>query len=151
MTIEEISQALAHLAAELHQINATLKAAAPLVAPVAPPAAPAVAPAVLPPRPNGTPTGGASAHLAAILYGNTHHAPIPPQPQTPAIPPEVMARYNADQQAYVNAFRSMGPLGSFHLHLQAPNLNNYRNDHNYIWPGHAILANAQPGHNPVAL
>lgn len=150
MTLEEISQALAHLAAELHNIDATLKTAAPLVAPVAVPVAPAVAPAVLPPRPNGSPTAGAANHLADILYGH-NHPPVPTVPQSQSLPPEVLARYQADQKAYIDAFRSMGPLGAFHLHLQPPNLNNYRLDHAYQWPGNAILANARPGHNPVAL
>ena len=138
MTIEEISQALAHLAAELHQINATLKAAAPLVAPVTPP------------RPAGPNAGGAANHLAQLLAGNSHVV-IPHEPPTPILPPEVMARYTADQKAYVDAFRSLGPMGAFHMHLQPPNLNNYKNDHGYVWPGHVLIASYPSGHNPTAL
>lgn len=141
MTLEQIAQELTHLTAELRNIAASLSAAAPLVAPVQPAA-------VLPPRPAGPDNSGAANHLASILYG---HPTVLPHAPTPTIPPEVMARYQADQKAYIDAFRSLGPLGAFHLHLTPPNLNDYRNDHSHIWIGHAILANTQPGHLPRPL
>lgn len=141
MTLEQIAVELTKLSSELHNIAANLSAAAPLVAPVQPAA-------VLPPRPAGPDSGAAANHLASILYG---HPTVLPHAPTPTVPPEVMARYQADAKAFADAFRSMGPLGAFHAHLQPPNLNDYRNNHAYIWPGHAILANTQPGHFPRPL
>ena len=105
---------------------------------------------IVPPRPAGPNTGGAANHLANILNGGSHVIP-PHAPPQPILPPEVMARYAADQKAYAEAFRSLGPMGSFHLHLTPPNLNNYKNDHAYIWPGHALIASHPGGNNPRAL
>jgi hypothetical protein len=139
MTIEEISQALAHLAAELHAINANLTAAAPLVAPVAP----APSSHTLPPRP-GNPTAGAASHLANILNGGTG---IP----TNHISPEEQAKRDARQRALLacnEATRAMAMASVQRIVLPRPNLQDFINDPNYHWPGWDILAAAQTHPGP---
>ena len=132
MTIDEIKREIIRLANELHDGTVSTPTG------------------VTPPRPAGPNTGGAANHLANILNGGSHVV-APHTPPQPILPPEVMARYAADQKAYAEAFRALGPMGSFHLHLTPPNLNNYRNDHAYIWPGHALIASHPDGTNPRTL
>ena len=151
MTIEEISQALAHLAAELHQINANLTAAAPQVAPVAPaPVAPAPVPVpapaashTLPPRPGG-PGSGAANHLANILNGG-HGIP------SSHISPEEQAKRDARQRALLacnEATRAMAMASVQRIVLPRPNLQDFINDPNYHWSGWDILAAAQAHPSP---
>lgn len=130
MTLEQIALELTRLSVELHNISKTLNTAAPLIAPH-----------IAPPAPHTS-----DKNALADLLGSSH-----PAAPSQAIPPDVMARYHEDCDAYANAFRSLGPMGGMNLGLTAPNLNNYRNDHNYVWPGHASIANAQIGHNPRPL
>ena len=149
LTIEQLTTEIQNLVREVQRLvqeTNQLKLATQLANPVKP----LPVPTPEPPRPAGPNTGGAANHLANILNGGSHVV-APHAPPQPILPPEVMARYTEDQKAYVDAFRSLGALSAFHMHLTPPNLNNYRNDHAYVWPGHVILANANPGHNPVAL
>lgn len=153
MSIEQLTTEMQNLVREVQRLvqeTNQLKLATQLANPVKPLPVPTPDASVMPPRPAGPNAGGAANHLANILNGGSHVV-APHAPPQPILPPEVMARYSADQKAYAEAFRSMGPFQSFHLHLQPPNLNSYKIDHAYVWPGHAILANANPGHNPVAL
>ena len=126
MTLDQLSRELTKLAAELAAISANLNTAAPLVAPH-----------IAPPAPNTS-----DKNALADLLGTPR-----PAATSQAIPPDVMARYHKDIDAYANAFRTLGTSASLTLKLTAPNLNDYRHDHSYQWPGNAIIANAQHGHN----
>ena len=150
MTIEQLTTEIQNLVREVQRLvqeTNQLKLATQLANPVKPLPVPTPDASVMPPRPAGPNAGGAANHLANILNGGSHVV-APHTPPQPILPPEVMERYTADQKAYVDAFRSLGPMGAFHLHLQPPNLNNYKNDHAYVWPGHAILAKSPGGTNP---
>ena len=148
-TIDDLVNEVQRLTREVDALAASIKAG-PVPVPTPPATVQPVRPVVpsLPPRPGNVPAPPPSnKDTLADLLGVPH----PVSPHTDVIPPEVMARYTADQKAYIDAFRSSGPLVAFHMHLQPPNLNEYRINHAYVWPGHAILANAQPGHNPRPL
>ena len=149
LTIEQLTTEIQNLVREVQRLvqeTNQLKLATQLANPVKP----LPVPTPEPPRPAGPNTGGAANHLANILNGGSHVV-APHAPPQPVLPPEVMARYTEDQKAYVDAFRSLGPLGAFHMHLTPPNLNNYKNDHAYIWPGHALIASHPDGTNPRTL
>jgi regulator of replication initiation timing len=150
LTIEQLTTEIQNLVREVQRLvqeTNQLKLATQLANPVKPLPVPTPDASVMPPRPAGPNTGGAANHLANILNGGSHVV-APHAPPQPILPPEVMARYTDDQKAYVDAFRSLGPMGAFHMHLQPPNLNNYKNDHAYIWPGHALIASHPGGTNP---
>jgi hypothetical protein len=137
MTIEEISLALAHLAAELHAINANLTSAAPIVAPVIPVPVPSH---TLPPRPSG-PGSGAANHLANILNGG-HGGHISPEEQ---------AKRDARQRAVMacnEATRAMAMASVQRIVTPRPNLQDFINDPNYHWPGWDIIAAAQAHPGP---
>ena len=149
LTIEQLTTEIQNLVREVQRLvqeTNQLKLATQLANPVQP----LPVPTPEPPRPAGPNAGGAANHLANILNGGSHVV-APHAPPQPILPPEVMARYTDDQKAYVDAFRSLGPMGAFHMHLQPPNLNNYKNDHAYIWPGHALIASHPGGNNPRTL
>ena len=149
MTIEQLTTEIQNLVREVQRLvqeTNQLKLATQLANPVQPLPVPTPTPTgTLPPRP-GSPGTGAANHLADLLNNGMRPAAPPHSAPAPVVPPEVMARYSADQKAYANAFRAMGPMGAFHLHIQPPNLMEYRNNHDYIWPGHALIA-AHPGGN----
>jgi len=154
LTIEQLTTEIQNLVREVQRLvqeTNQLKLATQLANPVQPlPVPTPVDTGLMPPRPAGPNAGGAANHLANILNGGSHVV-APHAPPQPILPPEVMARYTDDQKAYVDAFRSLGPMGAFHMHLQPPNLNNYKNDHAYIWPGHALIASHPGGNNPRTL
>jgi len=145
MTVDDLIHAVQQLQREVAILATATRQANAAPVPVPAPATTHT----LPPRP-GNPTAGAANHLSNILNGGSHVV-APHAPPQPILPPEVMARYTDDQKAYVDAFRSLGPMGAFHMHLQPPNLNNYKNDHAYIWPGHALIASHPGGNNPRTL